>query len=151
VRVEVDVAGYSGGGEDQAATGALLPVAPRQLALDLVARVLGATLPVADVPAPRPARWRAPLQFRRLRYGVDDRHLLATSGVLTTTTDIAPLGKVQSLRVTQGPYERRLGLASLHVDTASRRLPGAVVAHRSAAEAAALLEDLAARSRGARR
>ncbi|MCW2681114.1 MAG: putative rane protein, partial [Frankiales bacterium] len=41
VRVEVDVAGYTGGGEEQAATGALLPVAPRQLALDLVARVLG--------------------------------------------------------------------------------------------------------------
>jgi putative membrane protein len=146
----VDVAGYSGGGEEQAATGALLPVAPRQLAQDLVARVLGGPLPVADVPAPRPARWRAPLQFRRLRYGVDARHLVATSGVLTTTTDVSPLAKVQSLRLTQGPYERRLGLASLHVDTAGRRLPGAVVPHRSHAEAAALLDDLAARSQAAR-
>lgn len=149
-RVEVDVAGYSGSGEEQAATGALLPVAPRQLALDLVARVLGSPLPPAVVPAPPAARWRAPLQFRRLRVGADDRHLVATSGVLTTTTDIAPLGKVQSLRVTQGPYERRLGLASLHVDTAGRRLPGAVVAHRSTAEADALLEELTARSRAAR-
>ncbi len=151
VRVEVDVAGYGGRGEEQAATGALLPVAPRQLATDLLARVLGGPLPVATLPAPRAARWRAPLQHRRLRVGVDDQHLVATSGVLTTTTDVAPLGKVQSLRVTQGPYERRLGLASLHVDTAGRRLPGAVAAHRSLAEAGALLEDLGQRSRAARR
>jgi putative membrane protein len=151
VRVEVDVAGYSGGGEEQAATGALLPVAPKQLAQDLVARVLGGPLPVPARPAPPAARWRAPLQVRRLRVGVDDRHLVATSGVLTTTTDVAPLAKVQSLRTTQGPYERRLGLASLHLDTAGRRLPGAVVAHRTVAEAAQLLEDLTARSRAARR
>lgn len=151
VRVEVDVAGYGGRGEEQSATGALLPVAPRQLAQDLVARVLGGPLPQPALPAPPPARWRAPLQFRRLRVGVDDRHVVATSGVLTTTTDVAPLGKVQSLRVTQGPYERRLGLASLHVDTAGRRLPGAVLPHRGLREAAALLDDLTGRARAARR
>ena len=151
VRVEVDVAGYSGGSEEQAATGALLPVAPRQLAQDLVARVLGGPLPEPDRVAPPAARWRAPLQVRRLRVGVDARHLVTTSGVLTTTTDVAPLAKVQSLRTTQGPYERRLGLASLHVDTAGRRLPGAVALHRSVGEAAELLEDLTTRARAARR
>lgn len=150
VRVEVDVAGYGAGGEEQTATGALLPVAPRQLALDLVARVLGSPLPPADRPVPRAARWRAPLQLRRLRLGLDDRLVVVTSGVLTTTTDVAPLGKVQSLRVTQGPYQRRLGLATLHVDTAGRRLPGAVAAHRAATEAADLLDELAGRARAAR-
>lgn len=150
VRVEVDVAGYSGGGEEQAATGALLPVAPKSLADALVARVLGGPLPEAAHRVPPAARWRAPLQFRRLKVGLDARHLVATSGVLTTTTDIAPLAKVQSLRRTQGPYERRLGLSSLHVDTAGRRLPGAVVPHRDAAEAQALLEELAVRARAAR-
>jgi putative membrane protein len=151
VRVEVDVAGYSGGGEEQAATGALLPVAPKALAEALVARVLGGPLPEAVHPVPAAARWRAPLQFRRLRVGLDDRHLVSTSGVVTTTTDIAPLAKVQSLRCTQGPYERRLGLSSLHVDTAGRRLPGAVVPHRSSHEAASLLDELAVRARQARR
>ena len=146
VRVEVDVAGYTGSGEEQAASGALLPVAPRELADALVARVLGGPLPVADVAVPSSARWRAPLQHRRLRIGLDDRHVVATSGVVTTTTDIAPRAKVQSLRTTQGPYERRLGLASLHVDTAGRRLPGAVLAHRDAGEAAALLELLSRRT-----
>lgn len=151
VRVEVDVAGYGSGGEEQAATGALLPVAPRQLAEDLVARVLGTRLPAAAAPAPAPARWRAPLQYRRLRVGIDDTHVVASYGVVTTTTDVAPLAKVQSLRVTQGPYERRLGLASLHVDTAGRRLPGPLLAHRAAAEATVLLDDLARRARAARR
>ena len=150
VRVEVDVAGYGGGEGEQSASGALLPVAPKALAEALVARVLGGTLPAPVRPAPPAARWRAPLQFRRLRVGLDDRHLVSSFGVVTTTTDIAPLAKVQSLRTTQGPYERRLGLTSLHVDTAGRRLPGALVPHRGSAEAAALLEELAVRSRDAR-
>ncbi|MEX2291218.1 MAG: PH domain-containing protein [Mycobacteriales bacterium] len=149
VRVEVDVAGYSGG-EEQSASGALLPVAPRQLAQDLMAHVLGGPLPVPDRRVPAAARWRTPLQFGRLAVGLDDRHVVATSGVVTTTTDVAPLAKVQSLRVTQGPYERRLGLASLHVDTAGRQLPGAVLRHRSSGEAAALLEELTVRARVAR-
>jgi putative membrane protein len=150
VRVEVDVAGYGGGREEQAATGALLPVAPRQLAHDLVARVLGGHVPVPNRPAPGQARWRAPLQARKLRAAFDDRHLVSSYGIVTTTTDIAPLAKVQSLRLTQGPWERRLGLASLHADTAGRRLPGATLLHRGASEAAALLDDLTARARAAR-
>lgn len=149
VRVEVDVAGYGPG--DQAPTGALLPVAPREFAHALAARVLGAPLPVASEPAPRRARWRAPLGWRRLRVGLDDRHLVATSGVLTTTTDVVPLAKVQSLRRVQGPWQRRLRLASLTADTAGRRLPGATARHRDDAEAAALLAELTDRVRLARR
>jgi putative membrane protein len=152
VRVEVDVAGYSSRrGEEEAATNALLPVAPRALAEALVGRVLGGPLPVAQAPVPRRARWRAPLSARRLRAGLDDRHLVTTHGVLTTTTDVVPLAKVQSLRVTSGPWQRRLRLATVHADTAGRRLPGAAAHHRDAAEAQALLMELAARARTARR
>jgi putative membrane protein len=151
VRVEVDVAGYAGRGEEQSATSALLPVAPRQLAEALVGRVLGGGLPVAAAPVPERARWRAPLSRRRLRAGLDDRHLVTTSGVLTTTTDVVPLAKVQSLRLTAGPWQQRLGLTTLHVDTAGRRLPGAKAHHRDAAEAAALLDELSRRTRAARR
>ncbi|MFN2523531.1 MAG: PH domain-containing protein [Mycobacteriales bacterium] len=151
VRVEVDVAGYAGGSEEQAATSALLPVAPRALAEALVGRVLGGALPVAAAGVPDRARWRAPLSARRLRAGLDDRHLVTTSGVLTTTTDVVPLAKVQSLRVTSGPWQQRLGLATLHADTAGRRLSGGTARHRDAAEAAALLDELSRRTRGARR
>ena len=152
VRVEVDVAGYEHDRhEPQAGTSALLPVAPREFALALVDRVLGAPLPPATVPPPPAARWRALLSYRRLRLGLDDRHLVTTSGVLTTTTDAVPLAKVQSLRLVQGPWQRRLRLASVHADSAGRRLPGAVARHRDAAEAAALLAELTLLARQARR
>ena len=60
VRVEIDVAGYAGRrGEEQAATNALVPVAPRALAEALVGRVLGGGLPVPAAPVPGRARWRA--------------------------------------------------------------------------------------------
>jgi putative membrane protein len=72
VRVEVDVAGYAPGGDQQVTTGALLPVAPRELAEKLVARVLGGPLPVADARPPRGARLRAPASYRRLAIGTDE-------------------------------------------------------------------------------
>jgi putative membrane protein len=152
VRVEVDVAGYGAGGgaEQQLTTGALLPVAPRELAERLVARVLGGTLPVPDRLPPPAARLRAPVLHRRLALGLDDRHLVSAYGVATTTTDVVPLAKVQSLRLTQGPWQRRLGLCSLHVDTAGRRLPGTVALHRGELEGRQLLADLARRARAAR-
>jgi putative membrane protein len=152
VRVEVDVAGYAKGrGEEQAATSALLPVAPRALAEQLVARVLGADLPPVDRPVPRAARLRAPLRWRRLALGLDDAHLVTTTGVLTTTTDAVPLARVQGLRLAAGPWQRRLGLATVSADDAGRRLGGAVCPHRDVAEARLLLEELAGRCRAARR
>ena len=150
VRVEVDVAGYAAGGEQQVTTGALLPVAPRELAERLVARVLGGPLPPADLRPPRSARLRAPASYRRLAIGADDRHLVSTYGIATTTVDVVPLAKVQSLRWTQGPLQRRLGLSSVHVDTAGRRLPGTVAVHRGAQEGQALLDQLTQAARAAR-
>lgn len=149
VSVDVDIAGY--GGREQQSSSTLLPVAPRELALRLVDRVLGADLPPADAPPPPSARWRAPLSFRRLRLGLDEQHLVTTSGVLTTTTEVVPLAKVQSVRLTQGPWQRRLSLASVHADSAGRRLTGAVARHRSIDEAHQLLPELARRTRAARR
>ena len=152
VRVEVDVAGYAGGGGDeQAATTALLPVAPKALAVALVARVLGDDLPAPDRPAPPAARLRVPVQQRRLAVGVDDRHVVSTYGVLTLVLDVVPLAKAQSIRLLDGPWQRRLGLATVRVDTAGRRLPGTALLHRDAEEARALVADLTTRARAARR
>ncbi len=151
VRVEVDVAGYGGRGEEQSATKALLPVAPRALAQALIGRVLGAPLPVAAAPAPARVRWRAPLSGPRLRAGLDDQHLVTRAGIWTATTDVVPLAKVQSLRIVSGPWQQRLRLATLHADTAGRRLSGAKAEHRDADEAAALLAEVSGRARAARR
>jgi putative membrane protein len=60
-----------------------------------------------------------------------------------------PLAKVQSLRLVQGPVQRRLGLATLHVDAAGRRVT-ASVRDRDAAEARRLLGELAEACRQAR-
>jgi putative membrane protein len=99
---------------------------------------------------PRSARLLAPASYRRLAIGADERHLVSAYGIATTTLDVVPLAKVQSLRWTQGPLQRRLGLSSLHVDTAGRRLPGAVAVHRGAQEGQVLLAELTRAARAAR-
>ena len=55
-----------------------------------------------------------------------------------------PHARTQSVRVTQGPWQRSLGLASMHVDST----PGAVKItghHRDAVEARRLAQEQAAR------
>ena len=130
VRVEVDVAGYAasqrrGAGDHPGAA------AGRAARVRAGPDRPGARCRAADRrragPAPGPLAGPA-VGARRLAVGLDGRHLVAASGILTTTTDVVPLGKVQSLRVHQGPWQRRLGLASVHADTAGRRLTGAVAA-----------------------
>lgn len=153
VRVEVDVAGYSGRGA-ALVTSTLLPVAPADLAEALVARVLGAQPPHAVVgegaggfaPPPRRARWLAPLSRRVLGLALDDRFVVTRTGWLRHDIAVVPLGKAQGLRLRQGPLQRRLRLASLHVDTAGRDIH-AVAMHRDLAEARMMLIDLADRAR----
>jgi putative membrane protein len=62
---------------------------------------------------------------------------------------VVPVGKVQSLRLVAGPVQRRLRLASVHVDVAGNGVR-AVAAYRDADEAARLLEEIARRARVAR-
>jgi putative membrane protein len=61
-----------------------------------------------------------------------------------------PLEKAQSLRRVEGPLQRRLGLASVHVDAAGRALH-ATLRDRDRGEADAALGDLVALARAARR
>jgi putative membrane protein len=73
-----------------------------------------------------------------------------TSGRLRRVTCWVPLEKVQSLRHVQGPVQRRLNLASVHVDTAGRTVH-ATLRDRDAAEAKRALSDLTDLARAARR
>jgi putative membrane protein len=61
-----------------------------------------------------------------------------------------PLVKVQSLRRVQGPIQRRLDLASVHLDTAGRS-SHATLRDRDAAEADQALSELIELCRTARR
>lgn len=137
VRLVVDVAGYRGGSdEDRARTAVLLPIAPASLVADVLRRAqpdlhLDGR---SNVPAPAAARWRAPVRWRSYSVAWDETHAVIRRGLLRRQTDIVPHRKVQSLRVTQGPWQRALGLATLHLDTAGTRIRARAL-HRSRDEA----------------
>lgn len=62
-------------------------------------------------------RW-PPIEHRRTRYRVDDRLIRIERGVYWRTSIAVPRPRVQHLDVTQGPLERRHGLATLSIYTA---------------------------------
>lgn len=117
VRVELDVAGASGG-DDRLGTTMLLPVTSWSVALDLVSLVLpGFDLSNAALdPVPRRARWRAPLQWAHLGLADDESFAIGRRGRITRRLVVVPHGRIQSVRVSRGPLQRALRLASLHLD-----------------------------------
>ena len=76
--------------------------------------------------------------------------LVTTRGWVSRRTSIVLHHKTQSVRLEQGPLQRRLGLANVHVDTPLGPTD-AIALHRDQFEAAALLEAQADRAREARR
>lgn len=143
VRVELDVAGSS--------NSVLVPVAPRDIAEDVVARVLpGVSVPEASAlsPAPRRARWCVPLWWRGYGLAVTDAVFASRSGLLRRSLALVPHAKVQSVRMTQGPWERARGVADVCVDTGANKTVRARL--RDAAEARELLAAQAERSRTGR-
>ncbi|MEU6079942.1 PH domain-containing protein [Streptomyces sp. NPDC047108] len=144
VRVELDVAGSK--------NGVLLPVAERSVA----AQVVGRVLPGVDVAAvtgalqapPRRARWCVPVWWRGQVFAADEHVFAARHGLLGRTLSLVPHAKVQSVRRTQGPWQRRLDLADVHVDTGANKSVQAGL--RDAAEARAIVAAQADRSRTGR-
>jgi putative membrane protein len=153
-RLEVSVAGKQGRrrSKDNESLGrslrALLPVGPRAEAEWLLGRVFPG-VPTERLPAPRRARWKSPLRFRHLSWGSNEHYVVATSGRLRRVTDWVPLSKVQSIRRVQGPVQRRLHLATVHLDTAGRSVHAAL-RDRDRAEADFLIETLPPRCAAAR-
>ncbi|MDX3530607.1 PH domain-containing protein [Streptomyces sp. ID05-39B] len=144
VRVELDVAG--------SANSVLVPVAPRAVAEAVIARVL----PGAEVPAtaalsrpPRRAGRCLPLWWRGYGIAVTDTVFVARHGLLRRSVALVPHAKVQSVRLTQGPWKRLWRLADVHVDTGAGKTVTARL--RDAQEAAELLRAQAERSRTGRR
>ena len=152
VRLEVDVAGATARNQRGEGTSvvrkAVLPVGSQQDSWHLLARLLGAPDP-ARTPPPTRARWKAPLSFHFLSAGYDDSHAMCVTGRLNRTTTWVPFEKTQSIRRVQGPLQRPLGLATVHVDVAGKRTR-AEFRDREEAEADRLVEELTALSRAAR-
>ena len=167
-RVRVNVAGYGpAAGEGDAMRSTLLPVGT----LPQVQQVLHLALPGArdgDLAAllreglhglgahgrfttsPRRARWLDPLVHRRTGFAATGDVLAVRSGRLSRRTAVLPHEKTQSVAVSQGPLERALRLADVHLHST----PGPVtvaVPHLDAGDARALAAAQAAHAAGARR
>lgn len=149
-RVRINIAGVgkqSSDGNNQNQETLLVPVAPMHQAHELVARVLPElnveALEWHDAP-PRAVK-RAPIQWRRLAVAWDDRIFAIRRGRITRHLAAVPHVRTQSVRYTQGPWERALSLASVHVDTT----PGPVRVdglHLDAAFARQVANEQAARA-----
>jgi putative membrane protein len=151
VRTKLDVAGYGGDSAQQGVRGSvLLPVADWPTTRAVIARVLdGVDIDAVPLhPVPERARLVSPLAYRQRALGHTDVVVAARDGWLTVRLVVAKLARLQSVRVVQGPVQRRLRLADLHVDTAGGL--HAVGRDRDATQAYGLAGELAERSRAAR-
>jgi putative membrane protein len=152
LRCRMDIAGYAAE-QQRERTGRsdrLLPVGD----LDTARRIVPEALPGVDLLAlrltlaPRRARWLAPLRRRVLGAGLTDRAFAVTDGLLTRELVVVPYARIQSVRVVQGPLQRRLRLATVHADTAGGLR--AVAHERDVGEAWTMAAELTDRARAAR-
>ncbi|MET8679271.1 PH domain-containing protein [Streptomyces sp. NPDC004647] len=145
VRVELDVAGSE--------NSVLLPVAERAVAEEVIGRVLPGVdlraVTAALEASPRRARWCVPLWWRSYGFTADDQVFAAGQGVFCRSLALVPHAKVQSIRRSQGPWERRRGVADVHVDTGANKTVTARL--RDVSEAVTITRAQADRSRTGRR
>jgi putative membrane protein len=132
-RVDIDILGHAhedGDNSESTASSVLLPVASG----DEVELALARVLPGFDLngielhPSPKRARWLRWFDFWTLRYGWDDRTLITEQGWFTHGRDVVPHAKTQSVHIEQGPLQRLLRLADVHIHTP--RGPVNAVAHQ---------------------
>lgn len=158
-RIEVNVAGVGPGADNSDSV--LLPVGTRAEAMRVLtvlrpgadsAPVLAGMVGDADaayVVAPERAAWLSPLVRTRHGYAVTPDALLVRGGRVRRFVDVVPHARIQSLRLRQGPVQRRLRLATVEILST----PGATeprVRHLSVGDASALLNEQVLRSSRAR-
>lgn len=152
-RLDVSIAGYGTDADHEGpAPSTVLPVGDRRTVHELARHVLRGLDPEAVElrPVPRRARWTAPVTYRFLSVGTDENLIVSREGWLSRRTHAAPQARIQSVRLTQGPWQRRLGLADVHIDSP----PGPATVrgrHRDAAEARRLFGVEVAMNSWARR
>src|SRR5207302_11165737 len=108
-RLEVDVArqhiSRESDPEAQQVARTLLPVASREQALWVLARVMpeAGVEPPPGASPPRRALARAPLSYHFLRAWYGQRYMYARTGRVQEATIVVPLEQVQSVRLESGP------------------------------------------------
>ncbi|WP_051209061.1 PH domain-containing protein [Propionicicella superfundia] len=144
-RVDMDVLGAHT--EDMDDTGSsrssiLMPAGRREQ----VDAALAALWPQADPDAvvlhgsPRRARWLRPVTAHTLRYGADAVLAITAAGLFSRHKALVPHRRVQSVRVVQGPLQRRLGLADVQLHTVGGVI-SMVAKHLEPAQARAFAEQ----------
>jgi putative membrane protein len=63
-------------------------------------------------------------RYRNLGYTMDELYLRTRRGWLGRSTHIVPINKIQAIEIHQTPFDRRLNLATLNVDTAGQAYTG---------------------------
>lgn len=83
--------------------------------------------------------------YRHLGYALTQRYLFTREGWLGRATRIIPISKIQGLEITQTPFDRRMDLAGLNIDTAGQAFTGGVprIKNLPLAEAEELARTLA--------
>ncbi|HZK05590.1 MAG TPA: PH domain-containing protein [Actinomycetaceae bacterium] len=168
-RLEMDVAGYgpdAGDSGNDISKNVLLPVAPREIALEavwIVQRDLGVDDPDAVLSAgltgrlgdagflhsPRSARWVDPISWKRNGLLITRTVMLMRGGRITRRLVFVPHERTQSLAAAQGPLQRRLRVATFEAHS----VPGPIlpkVQHLPEDLAMSVLADQASRAREAR-
>jgi putative membrane protein len=92
--------------------------------------------------------WLNVKSYRRLGYALGDRYFRTRRGWLGRSTHITPINKIQAVVLKQSPFDRRLGLASISVDTAGQAYTegGPRIENLPLEEARALARTLAQRA-----
>lgn len=153
-RVDLTFVGMGKGssdGEGLQATTVLLPIGrPADVATALHAVWPGFELDAIPLtPAPSRARLLAPLALPWIAHGWDDILLVLRRGWWTRVTAVLPHARLQSVRISQGPVERRLGVTSVEAHSAATLGQNPAV-FMTDADAALFLRGEAARARLAR-
>ena len=120
-RLTLTVLGMPTGEDAQDANTIYLPIGnPRQIQVALAA--LWPDLRLQDLRfqrTPRRARWLSPLSWPWLGDAADEKVLAVRDGWFERHQTIIPHARLQSMQIHQGPFERRLGLATVRAMTAS--------------------------------
>ncbi len=140
-RLDVSTAGSSGVGAGGPDASTVLWVGDRDFVVDLACRLLGGIEPDSLVlrRTPRRAVLVAPLTRWALAVAEHPLLLASRGGALVRRTHFVPHARVQSLRISQSPWQRLLRLATVHIDSP----PGPVrlvALHRSDREAREIFE-----------
>ncbi|MBB1484145.1 PH domain-containing protein [Tessaracoccus sp. MC1865] len=152
-QMTVTVLGYGdpSGDENRQTNAVVLPYGT----WDDVLTVLRALWPEVDLtqvqahPQPERARWLTPFNFSSHTWGIGEHVVVTQHGLLERVISIVPHRRMQSASIHQGPLQRRLRLAHVHVHTTDGPVTQKLY-HLDEADARRVFDEQVARARMAR-